>query len=142
MAFVQMGIFTGDSLKRAAERAVPRVTICGMIGKIAKLATGRMQTHVAGGGVDVAFLGDLAREAGADDTLVAAVSRANTGKHAEELIKAAGFGEFFRHVAERAAAACNAHVGNRLDVEVVLFDLEGHILARALDPRREARGGP
>ena len=50
MAFVQMGIFTGDALKRAAERGVPTVTICGMIGKMAKLATGQMQTHVAGGG--------------------------------------------------------------------------------------------
>jgi cobalt-precorrin-5B (C1)-methyltransferase len=133
MAFVQMGIFTGDSLKRAVERAVPRVTVCGMIGKVAKLATGQMQTHIAGGAVDVAFLGDLAREAGADDALAAAIARANTGKHAEDLIKAAGFDVFFQRVASRAAAACNAHVGGRLDVGVVLFDLEGRILARVGD---------
>src|SRR5262249_4943358 len=104
MAFVQMGIFTGESLKRAAERGVPRVTICGMIGKIAKLATGQMQTHVAGGGVDLAFLGDLAREVGGDDTLAAAISRANTARHVEELIEATGFTIFFEHVAARAAA--------------------------------------
>ena len=141
MAFVQMGIFTGESLKRAVERGVPQVTLCGMIGKIAKLATGQMQTHVAGGGVDVAFLGDLARSAGADEALAAAVGRANTGKHAEDLIKAAGFDPFFQHVAARAAVACNAHVSFRLDVEVILFDLEGHMLARVLDPRRAAVPG-
>ena len=30
MAFVQMGIFTGESLRRAVERGVPRVSICGV----------------------------------------------------------------------------------------------------------------
>jgi cobalt-precorrin-5B (C1)-methyltransferase len=136
LAFVQMGIFTGDSLKRAVEREVPRVTVCGMIGKVAKLATGQMQTHVAGGGVDVAFLADLAREAGATDDLVAAIAEANTARHVEELIKSARFPEFYGHVAHRAATECNAHVGGRLELEVVLFDFDGRVLARATDPRR------
>jgi cobalt-precorrin-5B (C1)-methyltransferase len=136
LAFVQMGIFTGESLKRAVERGVPRVTVCGMIGKVAKLATGQMQTHVAGGGVDVAFLADLAREAGATDDLVAAIAGANTARHVEELIESARFPEFYGYVASQAAAECNAHVGGRLDLEVVLFDFDGRVLARASDPRR------
>jgi cobalt-precorrin-5B (C1)-methyltransferase len=133
MAFVQMGIFTGESLNRAVERGVPRVSICGMIGKVAKLATGQMQTHVAGGAVDVAFLAGLARAAGAPEDLVAAIARANTARHVEELIDAAGFAAFYGHVAERAAIACNAHVGRRLDLETILFDFEGRVLARAVD---------
>ena len=55
-----------------------KVTLCGMIGKLAKLATGQMQTHVAGGGVDLAFLADLAREAGATEPLVSADRRPPT----------------------------------------------------------------
>lgn len=142
MAFVQMGIFTGESLKRAVERGVPRVSICGMIGKVAKLAVGQMQTHVAGGGVDVAFLADLARAAGAPVDLVAAIAGANTARHVEELIDAAGFPAFYRHVAERAASTCNAHAGRRLDLEMVLFDFDGRVLARVLDGRHEAEGSP
>jgi len=136
MAFVQMGIFTGDGLKRAVARGVPRVTLCGMIGKVAKLATGQMQTHVAGGGVDVAFLADLAREAGASPSLVDAIRIANTGRHVEDLVDAADFRAFYDHVARRAAASCNAFVEDRLDLEVVLFDFEGRVLARAMDGRR------
>ena len=136
MAFVQMGIFTGDSLRRAVERGVPRVTVCGMIGKVAKLATGQMQTHVAGGAVDVAFLADLAREAGAPPGLVGAIARANTARHVEDLTDAAGFPEFYRHIVERASAECNAHAGGQLEVEAVLFDFDGRVLARAADPRR------
>jgi cobalt-precorrin-5B (C1)-methyltransferase len=134
MAFVQMGIFTGDSLKRAVDRGVDRVTIGGMIGKIAKLATGQMQTHVAGGGVDVAFLADLARDAGAPADLVGAIARANTGRHVEALVDVAGFESFYRHVADRTAEACRAYVGGRLAVEVALFDFEGRLHARALAP--------
>jgi cobalt-precorrin-5B (C1)-methyltransferase len=141
MAFVQVGIFTGEGLQRAVERRVARVTVCGMIGKIAKLAAGRMQTHVAGGGVDVAFLGELARAEGAEGDLAAAIARANTARHVEELIDAAGFAAFYRGVAARAAAACNAHVDGRLDLEVILFDFSGHVLARARDPGRGSGEG-
>jgi cobalt-precorrin-5B (C1)-methyltransferase len=131
MAFVQMGIFTGDSLKRAAERGVDRVTLGGMIGKLAKLAIGQMQTHVAGGSVDVGFLAGLAREAGAPEPLVESISRANTARHVEQLVDAAGFSHFYRHVADRATETCRAHVGGRLTVEVVLFDFDGKVLARS-----------
>jgi cobalt-precorrin-5B (C1)-methyltransferase len=134
MAFVQMGIFTGDSLKRAVDRGVNLVTIGGMIGKIAKLATGQMQTHVAGGGVDVAFLADLARDAGAPADLVDSIAKANTGRHVEALVDASGFDHFYRHVADRTAEACRAHVGGRLSVEVALFDFEGRLHARSLAP--------
>ena len=138
MAFVQMGIFTGESLRRAAERGVPRVTIGGMIGKIAKLATGQMQTHIAGGAVDVTFLADLARQAGAAEELVSAIADARTRSAAcwKSLIEAAGFSSFYQHVAERAAAACNAHIGGRLDLEVILFDFDGRVHARVTDARR------
>ena len=135
MAFVQMGIFTGDSLKRAVERGVPRVSACGMIGKIAKLATGQMQTHVAGGGVDVAFLAELARDAGASAGLVEAIAVANTARHVEDLIDAANSPAIYAHIAAKAAAACNAHVGGRLDLEVVLFDFGGRVLARESSPQ-------
>ncbi len=136
MAFVQMGIFTGDSLKRAVERGVEVVTIGGMIGKVAKLATGQMQTHVAGGGVDVAFLAGLARDAGAPAPLVEAIAGANTGRHVEDLVRSAAFDAFYAHVARKAAGACRDHVGGRLRVEVALFDFEGRVLALADDPAR------
>lgn len=131
MAFVQMGIFTGDGLRRAVDRGVPRVTVCGMIGKLAKLATGQMQTHVAGGGVDVSFLADLAREAGADEALVTRIGSANTGRHVEDLIDAAGFTELYRRITAKTAAMCQAHVKGALAIEAVMFDFDGRILGRS-----------
>ena len=131
MAFVQMGIFTGDALRRSRERGVSRASICGMIGKLAKLAAGRMQTHVAGGGVDLTFLADLAREAGLDGGLAEAIGRANTARHVEDLIRASGSARFFDEVAARAASSCAGHAGGGLEVEVLLFDFDGRVLARS-----------
>jgi cobalt-precorrin-5B (C1)-methyltransferase len=133
MAFVQMGIFTGDSLRRAVDRGVPRVSICGLIGKLAKLAAGQMQTHVAGGGVDTRFLAELARQAGASADLAAAIEGANTARHVEELIAAARFLAFDHQIAARVARACQAHAGGRLALEVILLDFEGRVLARVED---------
>jgi cobalt-precorrin-5B (C1)-methyltransferase len=141
MAFVQMGIFTGDSLTRAWQRGVRTVTVCGMIGKLAKLASGQLQTHVAGGRVDLLFLSDLAREAGAPDDLVASIAGANTARHVEELVDASGFPELHIHIAKLTAAHCNAHIHGELDVEAILFDFNGRALGRAWN-RREAPRHP
>jgi cobalt-precorrin-5B (C1)-methyltransferase len=131
MAFVQMGIFTGASLQRAAERGVPRVSVCAMIGKLSKIAAGKMQTHVAGNQVDCVFLAQLARELSASEELVAAIASANTGRHVQELVTAAGFVCFYSRLCESAATRCSEHVHGKLSVRVVLFDFEGLALAQA-----------
>jgi cobalt-precorrin-5B (C1)-methyltransferase len=135
LAFVEMGIFTGDSLKRAAERGVPRVSLCAMIGKLSKIAAGKMQTHVAGNQVDCAFLGQVARDLGAPPELAAAMATANTARHVQELIETAGFTRFFTRLCELAAEQCAAVVPVQVAVAVVLFDFDGRVLG-------QARAGP
>jgi cobalt-precorrin-5B (C1)-methyltransferase len=131
LAFVEMGIFTGASLERAAERGVPRVSLCALIGKLSKTAAGKMQTHVAGNQVDCAFLARVARDLGAAPELADAVAAANTARHVQELIGAAGLTPFFTRLCELAAEQCAAVVPGRLAVEVVLFDFDGRVLGRA-----------
>jgi cobalt-precorrin-5B (C1)-methyltransferase len=131
MAFVEMGIFTGASLQRAAERGVPRVSLCAMIGKLSKTAAGKMQTHVAGNQVDCAFLGQVARDLGAPTELVAAIAGANTARHVQEMIEGAGFTRFYSRLCELAAQHCAAVAPGKLRIEVVLFDFDGRVLGTA-----------
>jgi cobalt-precorrin-5B (C1)-methyltransferase len=135
MAFVQMGIFTGASLKRARERDVPRVSLGAMIGKLAKTAAGKMQTHVAGNQVDCAFLAQVARGQGATEELVAAIAAANTGRHVQELVEAAGLSRFHQRLCELAAKQCAATVDRQLAVDVVLFDFDGRVLGKVEQAR-------
>ena len=131
MAFVEMGIFTGAALQRAAERGVPRVSLCAMIGKLSKTAAGKMQTHVAGNQVDCAFLARVARDLGAPGALVEAVATANTARYVQELIEAAGFTRFYPRLCDLAAEHCAAAAGGKVAIAVVLFDFEGRVLGRA-----------
>jgi cobalt-precorrin-5B (C1)-methyltransferase len=142
LAFVEMGIFTGDSLKRAAERGVPCVSLCAMIGKLSKIAAGKMQTHVAGNQVDCAFLGQVAGALGAPSELAAAIAAANTARHVQELIETAGFTRFFTRLCELATEQCAAVVPGQVAVEVVLFDFDGRVLGRAQAGSPQIEPGP
>ena len=64
-AFIQMGDFVGATLKHCARRQIERVLIVGMIGKLSKMADGKMQTHAAGSEVNMELLAGLAAELGA-----------------------------------------------------------------------------
>ncbi len=130
LAFVEMGIFTGACLKRAVERGVPKVSLCAMIGKLSKIAQGKLQTHVAGNKVDPAFLSAVVRELGGSGELAEAIAGANTARHVQELIEEASFDRFFQRLCELAAEQCLAASQNRLQIDVVLFDFNGRILAR------------
>src|SRR5437899_3271319 len=122
MAFVEMGIFTGDSVKRAAERGLPKVSLGAMIGKLSKIAAGKLQTHVAGNQVDCKFLAKVAKDQGASDELSAAIGTANTARHVQELVENAGFGAFFQQVCHLAAVNCKAQAKEKLAMEVIMFD--------------------
>jgi cobalt-precorrin-5B (C1)-methyltransferase len=136
-AFVQMGDFVGFALKCAARYRVRRVTICGMIGKLSKLADGRRQTHAAGSQVNTALLARLARAKGAPRELARQIGAANTGRHAMELAAAAGFTGLADAVAERAAHCAERFADGRVRVTVILTDFDGHVLGRhPADPGR------
>jgi cobalt-precorrin-5B (C1)-methyltransferase len=140
MAFVEMGIFTGACLHRAAERGVLRVSLCCMIGKLSKIAAGKLQTHVAGNQVDCRFLAELAGELGGDAGLVAAIASANSARHIQELVAASGLASFYTRLCERAVQQCSAAVSGRLGVAAVLFDFDGRILGQS--SRRERGNTP
>jgi cobalt-precorrin-5B (C1)-methyltransferase len=133
VAFVEMGEFTGALLARAREHDLARVTLAGMVGKLSKIARGHLMTHVAGNQVDLRHLAGVARRAGAGPGLAAQIERANSARHVQELVLAAGVRGFFDLLAAGARAACQAHVGDRPRVGVLLFDFEGGLLGRADD---------
>lgn len=133
-AFVQMGDFVGYALSHANGLGIRTATVVGMIGKLSKMADGRMMTHAAGSEVDPALLADIARAVGADAELQAAIATANSGRHVQELVVAARLGGFFDAVCERAALVLSAHLAERheapLEVRVVMCDFHGPALGR------------
>ncbi len=130
-AFVEMGEFTGHVLKRARDRGLRLVYLSGMVGKFSKIACGHFMTHVAGNQVDTGYLAGVAERAGAEPDLVARVREANTARHAQELVTAAGLGAFFDLICSDVVRSCSGLIGPRPEVHALLFDFEGDLLGRA-----------
>jgi cobalt-precorrin-5B (C1)-methyltransferase len=129
-AFIQMGDFVGVAIKHCARRHVRKVTLVGMMGKLSKMANGKMQTHAAGSEVNMDLLAELASELGADDAFCQQIRESNTARHVLELCNAAGFGEITTLVCRRAVERCEEHVGGSLPIQAYLMDFEGGLLGQ------------
>ncbi len=134
-AFVEMGEFTGHVLKRARDRGIAQVTLSGMIGKLSKIACGHFMTHVAGNQVDPKYLAAVSQRAGANGSLGCTIREANSARHVQELVQAAGLSTFFNLVCSDVREACQKLVGAQPMVQVLLFDFDGNLLGRTLDGR-------
>lgn len=131
MAFVQVGDHMDYALRQCRRLAFPLVTISGMIGKISKLAEGRMQTHVSRGRVNMAFLADIAGQIGADATLLDRINVANTAKHVQMMLNKAGIAGLEVKLALKAAHHAYTYIAFPCLLEVLLYDMRGNLLAVA-----------
>jgi len=131
VCFVEVGDFTGIALRRAAAGGVEQVTFVGMAGKVTKLAAGVMMTHYRRSQVDGALLAEVAAGARAPAAVVAAATATATARHFAEACMATQHMESLAELCRRAAAACRAHGGGALTVDVLLVDFDGEqVLAR------------
>ena len=129
-AFIQVGDFIGVGLKHCARRHATKAILVGMIGKLSKMADGKMMTHAAGSEVNMELLAELAGELHADESFREQIRHSNTARHALELANGAGFGEITNLVCRRAVEQCESHVGGNLPVQAYLMDFEGKLLGQ------------
>lgn len=129
-AFIQMGDFVGHTLKYAAKKRIRKVTICGMSGKMSKIAAGKMMTHAKGSQVDMELLAEIARECGAGNSIVEEIKKANTARHVSELVAQHQITGFFDKVCQKVCEACRKHAAKAFIVECVLTDFDGKLMGR------------
>lgn len=129
VALIDMGDFAGALLKYLRRHPVDRLTLAGGAGKLVKLAQGHLDLHSSRSRLDAASLtaemGELAPE-----------TRRRIGS-------AQSFGEMLtalpvdaaavlvQRIADRAREVALATLAGRIDVEVLVFDRTGELLARS-----------
>jgi cobalt-precorrin-5B (C1)-methyltransferase len=130
-ALLDMGDFAGAVLKYLRRHPVPRLTVAGGIGKLAKLAEGHLDLHSGRSQVSFAALADLVAEAGGSAELVAGVRGANTALDALQQCQAAGLplGDLVAAGARRTAEGVLQ--GAPVAVDVVVIDRAGTIVGRS-----------
>jgi len=141
-AFVQVGDFVGVGVKHCARRGAARAVVVGMIGKLSKMADGRVMTHAAGSEVNMDLLAAIALELGAAPPVVEEIRAANTARHVLELATREGLASLADAICARAASHLERHAAlvAPLPVHAVLVDFDGRVLGRA--PRAPAPEDP
>ena len=130
IAIIDMGDFAGGMLKYLRRHPVPRVTIAGGFAKIAKLAAGEGDLHSGRSQVDSALLAQALADLGAPAALVEAARKANTANEVLSAARAAGV-PLADRIAAQAQGVAGAMAGDRLAVEVAIFDRDGALAGRA-----------
>lgn len=134
-AFIQVGDFIGTGVKHCARRGARRAVVVGMIGKLSKMADGRVQTHAAGSEVNMTLLAELAAEAGAAAALCDEIRAANTARHVLEVCTRAGFTGLATQVCRRVAENLGRHAGGGLEVLARMVDFDGALLGEWTEAR-------
>lgn len=131
IALIDMGDFVGGMLKYLRAHPVPRVSIAGGVAKITKLAQGRLDLHSKRGAADLRALAEFAAEAGARPMLRDRIANANTVAECFQLAREEGvdLGEVV--AAHACVVAAQVLRGSPVDVEVLVFDREGALVARS-----------
>jgi cobalt-precorrin-5B (C1)-methyltransferase len=129
-SFIQMGDFSGYTIKQCAKQGLKKAYIAGFIGKLAKMAAGVKQTHVKGGKVDMKFLSELAKRCNASSNTIGRILGANTARNVQEIIMEDKVDGFFDEVTKEACNQMRQHSEEKIPVEVILFDFDGKVLSR------------
>ena len=132
VAFIQMGDWVGFALKACARKGVSKVTLCGMIGKLSKIASGHFQTHVSRSKTDMKFLASVASSIGTSSEVIYNISRANTVRHIYEIVPANVATKLFNEICRLAAQQSWELVNGTMAIEYLMTDFEGkRLLGRA-----------
>ena len=129
-SFIQMGDFSGYTIKQCAKQGLKKAYVAGFIGKLAKMAAGVKQTHVKGGKVDMKFLSELAKRCDAKSDTISKILGANTARNVQEIIMEDEVKGFFDEVTKEACNQMRQHSEEKIPVEVILFDFDGKVLSR------------
>ena len=130
-ALLDMGDFAGAVLKYLRRHPVPRLTVAGGIGKLAKLADGHLDLHSGRSQVSFDSLAARVASAGASPELVAGVRGANTALDALRQCQAAGLPLGDLVAAGARETALGVLRGAPVAVDVVVVDRAGAVVGQA-----------
>ncbi len=130
-AFIQVGDFVGVALKHCVRRKISQIMIVGMMGKLSKMANGKMQTHVAGSKVNLELLAELAAEVGASPDLCNEICASTTARRVLELCSEAGIQGLTSAICSKVVEHTTRHTDEKLRIHVYLVDFGGTLLAQS-----------
>lgn len=130
MAIIEMGDFVGAVLKYLKKANIPRVSLCGGVGKLSKLANGHLDLHSRASSIDFDHLACLAAERGANTGLLARIRGSNTSIEALRYCRDAGI-DLAIAICQAALREARKRVPDNIALDIWAVDREGQLLGSA-----------
>jgi cobalt-precorrin-5B (C1)-methyltransferase len=131
IALIDMGDFVGGMLKYLRRHPVARITIAGGMAKMSKLGQGLLDLHSRRGEVDLNWLARQAQQAAAPAALVDCITASHSALEAFGHAEAVGFDLAGRVVTAAWRTAAQPLAGTDGELEIVIFDRWGRLMARS-----------
>ena len=134
VALIEMGDFAGAVLKHikalAPSSGIQKLTICGGVGKMTKLANGHLDLNSRVSAIDFEQMAALAQSLGANDALVKNIQQANTSidvlnQCRDQRIDLAGA------ICENARMVARRYVPEQMELEVWAINRQGQFIGSA-----------
>ena len=134
-AFIQMADFFCFALEQSAKRGMSRIGLVSFFGKAVKQAQALPCTHAHQAPMDLDRLAGWLARSGADQSLAAEAGRANTARHALEVLRGAGRLDLCPLVGQKALFAMRRFAGPAPELWCVVMDYDHSILYKgSLEP--------
>jgi len=126
-AFIQMGDFFEKALQSAAGEKLPHIILAVFFGKAVKMAQGIPHTHASRAQLSLDKLSQWAIEVTGDSGFGQGIARANTARHAFDIILDA-YPAVIGHVGNRMVTAAQKFAGTRSNVRGLIYNYDGTIM--------------
>ena len=130
MSFIQVGDFIGISLKRAVRNKLKQIIIVGMMGKLSKMADGKMMTHVAGSKVNMEMLANIAIECGASDEIAEQMRETTMARRVLEICEENNIKGVESLICQKVVENCSEYIKDAIKINTYLIGFDGALLGQ------------
>jgi cobalt-precorrin-5B (C1)-methyltransferase len=141
MSFIQVGDFIGTGLKQAHKNNMCHVIIVGMMGKLSKMADGKMMTHAAGSKVNMKMLAEMARGISVSEKRCLEIEESATARRVLEICEEEGALGMTSLICKKVVEKCLKHINkDEISISSYLVDFKGNLLGKSeMIKRKEVR---
>jgi cobalt-precorrin-5B (C1)-methyltransferase len=125
-AFVQIGDYFCRSMEMAASKGFTAVVLAVFFGKAVKMAQGAAHTHAGSARMSLEQLSRWAMQITGDSHLAGRIDKANTARHAFEMLKD-DYPEVINKVGREVVRRAASFGGGRVKVGAVIFGFDGMV---------------
>jgi cobalt-precorrin-5B (C1)-methyltransferase len=126
--FIQMGDFSGYTIKLCSKKGIKKAYVAGFIGKLTKMAMGIKQTHVKGSKVDMEFLAKIAENCNIQSDIINQIKKAYTARHVLEIINQKKIRKYFDFICLEVHKQLKKHSVDKVEIKTIMFDFDGNII--------------